>query len=149
MRSDAPDRPGIDASQNNWSLLNLKPTPGSFATTTDQTIHTAKDSSRQGTEITGFAAQSSGRLSAKTRRPPAANRQGRGLAQACLPAPGHESAASRAAPRQRAQRHAGSQRRAFHRADGEMHPDKRCRNNREQQPEAALPYAGQIIQRAE
>ena len=51
MRSVAPESPGKEASQNSCSLVKAKPTLGSLATTTDQTIHTAKDSSRQGTEI--------------------------------------------------------------------------------------------------
>ena len=51
MRSVAPDRPGMAASQNNWSVVNLKPTAGSLATTTDHTIHTAKASSRAGIDI--------------------------------------------------------------------------------------------------
>ena len=51
MRSVAPDRPGSAASQNSWSVVKLKPTAGSLATTTDQTIQTANDSSSAGIEI--------------------------------------------------------------------------------------------------
>ena len=51
MRSVAPDRPGMAASQNSWSVRELKPTAGSLATTTDQTIQTAKASSSAGIEI--------------------------------------------------------------------------------------------------
>src|SRR5262249_1273525 len=42
---------GRAASQNNWSVLKSNPTEGSFATTTDQTCQTAKDSSSAGIEI--------------------------------------------------------------------------------------------------
>jgi hypothetical protein len=51
MRSVAPDSPGKAASQNSSSVVNLKPTAGSLATTTDHTIHTAKESSNAGIEI--------------------------------------------------------------------------------------------------
>jgi hypothetical protein len=47
MRSVAPDRPGRAASQNNWPVVNSKPIAGSLAMTTDHTIHTANDKSKQ------------------------------------------------------------------------------------------------------
>ena len=47
MRKVAPDRPGSAASQNSWPVVNSKPIAGSRATTTDHTIHTANESSRQ------------------------------------------------------------------------------------------------------
>jgi len=51
MRKVAPDRPGRAASQKSWSVVNVKPAAGSLATTTDHTIHTAKDSSSDGIDI--------------------------------------------------------------------------------------------------
>ena len=42
--------PGNAASQNSSAVVNLKPTVGSFATTTDQTCQIAKDSSSAGIE---------------------------------------------------------------------------------------------------
>ena len=51
MRSVAPDSPGSAASQNSWSVVKVKPIAGSLATTTDQTIQTAKESSSAGIEI--------------------------------------------------------------------------------------------------
>src|SRR3546814_10827698 len=51
MRRVAPDRPGKDASQNSWSVVYLKPTVGSLATTTLHTIHTAKASNRHGIDL--------------------------------------------------------------------------------------------------
>ncbi len=51
MRSVAPESPGRAASQNSWSVVKLKPTSGSLATTTDHTCHTAKESRRAGIEI--------------------------------------------------------------------------------------------------
>ena len=51
MRSVAPDRPGRAASQNSWSVEYVNPIDGSLATTTDQTIHTANESSSEGMEI--------------------------------------------------------------------------------------------------
>ncbi len=37
----------------------------------------------------------------------------------------------------------------LHRADGEVHPERRDGDDHEEQPEAALPHAGEIVQRAE
>ena len=54
MRSVAPDRPGSAASQNNWSVEYLKPTSGSFATTTDQTCQMAKDKNSAGIDSHRF-----------------------------------------------------------------------------------------------
>ncbi len=50
MRNVAPDRPGSAASQKSSSVVNANPTSGSFATTTDHTCQTAKDSSSAGME---------------------------------------------------------------------------------------------------
>ena len=47
MRRVAPESPGRAASQKSWAVVNAKPIAGRRATTTLQTIHTAKDSSRQ------------------------------------------------------------------------------------------------------
>src|SRR6266498_187496 len=44
----SPELPGSAASQNSSAVVNLKPTEGSFATTTDQTCQTANDSSNAG-----------------------------------------------------------------------------------------------------
>ena len=54
MRRVAPLRPGRAASQNNWSVENLKPTSGSFATTTDQTCQIAKDRNSDGIDSHRF-----------------------------------------------------------------------------------------------
>ena len=51
MRSTAPEMPGNAASQNSSAVVNLKPTDGSLATTTDHTCQTANDSSSAGIEI--------------------------------------------------------------------------------------------------
>src|SRR5437870_1755856 len=51
MRSVAPDSAGRAVSQNSCSVVNLKPTSFSLATTIDQTIQTEKASSRLGIEI--------------------------------------------------------------------------------------------------
>ncbi|CEG07061.1 hypothetical protein BN961_00442 [Afipia felis] len=51
MRSTAPEMPGNAASQNSSAVVNLNPTDGSFATTTDQTCQIANDSSNDGIEI--------------------------------------------------------------------------------------------------
>ena len=51
MRSTAPEMPGNAASQNSSAVVNLNPTEGSLATTTDQTCQIANDSSSAGIEI--------------------------------------------------------------------------------------------------
>ena len=77
MRSVAPDRPGNEASQNSCSLVNAKPTLGSLATTTDHTIQTANESSRQGTEIH--------RLRRAIARPPPCQKTGSSGRQSLMP----------------------------------------------------------------
>ena len=149
MRSVAPDRPGSEASQKSCSLVKAKPTLGSLATTTDHTIQTAKESSRQGTEIQ--------RLRRAMARPPSAQKSLSSGRQSWI-APVAASAPSWAGPwigcisgssGSVASRHAGLGCCPFHLPDGEVHPDQRDGDDQEQQPEAALPDAGQIVQRAE
>ena len=50
---------------------------------------------------------------------------------------------------QRPHRHAGRLRAALHLPDGDVHPDERGDHDAEHQPEAALPDAGQVIERTE
>ena len=74
MRSVAPERPGSAASQNSWSVVNLKPIDGSLATTTDQTIQTANESSSAGIEIQQVAPRDGAPgASPRTPCPPAAS----------------------------------------------------------------------------
>ena len=148
MRSVAPDRPGSAASQNSWSVVKLKPTAGSLATTTDHTIQTAKDSSSAGIEIQRLR-RAIARPGALPERldPPAASPASTapdsaptcsGLWIACI------SGSS------------GSLRSAV--ADGARAPSARIAtciqtsaagDEQEQQHEAALPDAGEVVEHAE
>ena len=127
-----------------WSGVKAKPIAGSRATTTDQTIHTAKASSsagidsqrlRRATVGPAFSAQnvgSSGRQSSMTRILPGARR-----ARAC-PFPAVPGSSSRACPRPR------SIRRIERCIQAERDGD-----DEEQQHEAAGPDAGEVEERAE
>ena len=149
MRSVAPDRPGSAASQNNCSVVNLKPTGGSFATTTDHTIQMAKDSSRPGTEIHRLRramarpppsqkALSSGRQSCMHRCPPA-RRRCAGPWIGCIS--GSSGSVLTATP-------AASALRSIWRMATCIQTSA-TDTSEEQQHEAARPDAGQVVQRAE
>ncbi len=148
MRSVAPDMPGSAASQNSWSVVNLKPTAGSLATTTDHTIQTAKDEQQRRDRDPEVApgdgaarcrprtALSSGRQSVRTR---ARQRADMLRLVDLLPSPGSSGSL----------RSAGAGDCPLHAPDGEMHPDKRTDGDQEQQHEAARPDAGEVVEHAE
>ena len=148
MRSVAPDSPGIAASQNSWSVVNLKPTAGSLATTTDHTIQTAKASSSAGIEIHRLRRAIARPFSSQNcwiLRPPVRRARGRRSAPTCFSLVDRLHFRELAAAC-RARRLA---RLALHAPDREMHPDERHGDDQEQQHEAAGPDAGQIVEHAE
>ncbi len=119
-----------------------------MATTTDQTIQTAKERSRQGTEIQRLRR-------AIARPPPCQNAPSSGrqswIAPFAASAPSAPVRGSAASPQfgQLQRRHALDRRSTLHLAHRHVHPDCRCRDDGEEQPEAALPDAREIVERAE
>ena len=137
MRSVAPDSPGSAASQNSWSVVKVKPIAGSLATTTDQTIQTANESSSAGIEIQRLrrAIARPGRLP-RTPCPPAASPRSDAARSAptcsgswisCISGSSGSFSSSLAAD-------AASPCARI----GDVHPDQRDAETSEQQHEAAL-----------